>query len=124
VDKELELVCPLNKLGPVDLFIVSHHGWSESNSPAPLAAISPRIAIMDNGANKGGTPSSWDIIKNSPKLEDLWQLDFSKEGGSAHNSVESLIANLPGPDAGNYLKLSVWVDNSRTRTAKHYARAR
>jgi beta-lactamase superfamily II metal-dependent hydrolase len=125
-DKEVELVCPMNKLGAVDVFIVSHHGWLQSNSPALLAAISPRIAIMDNGATKGGSPSSWDIIKNSPKLEDLWQLHFSNEGGAAHNSADALIANLAGPDAGNYLKLSVWADgkvvvyNSRTQTAKNY----
>lgn len=125
-DKELELVCPVNKLGPVDVFIVSHHGWRQSNSPALLAAISPRIAIMDNGADKGGSPSSWDIIKNSPRLEDLWQLHFSNEGGAAHNSADSLIANLAGPDAGNHLKLSVWANgelevyNSRTQTTKHY----
>ena len=125
-DKELELVCPVNKLGPIDIFVVSHHGWLQSNSPALLAAISPRIAIMDNGADKGGSPSSWDIIKNSPKLEDLWQLHFSNEGGEAHNSKEFFIANLRGPDAGNYLKLSVWQDgnfeiyNSRTQDVKHY----
>jgi beta-lactamase superfamily II metal-dependent hydrolase len=126
-DKEMDLVCPVNKLGHMDVFIVSHHGFNQSNSPALLAAISPRIAIMDNGAAKGGSPSSWDIIKNSPKLEDLWQLHFSDEGGAAHNSRESLIANPPGPDAANYLKLTVWEDgnlevfNSRTQTAKDYA---
>ena len=125
-DKEIELVCPINKLGPVDIFIVSHHGWSQSNSPALLAAISPRIAIMDNGADKGGSPSSWDTIKNSPKLEDLWQLHFSNEGGAAHNSGESFIANLAGPDAGYYLELSIEQDgsfelyNSRTQATKHY----
>jgi competence protein ComEC len=129
-DKEMGLVCPVNKLGPMDVFIVSHHGSVSSNSPALLAAISPRVAIMDNGATKGGAPSSWDTIKSSPKLEDLWQLHFSNEGGAAHNSAESLIANLPGPDAGNYLKLSVWSDgnleiyNSRTQSAKHYSPAR
>lgn len=125
-DKEVELVCPINKLGPIDVFIVSHHGWLQSNSPALLAAISPRIAIMDNGADKGGSPSSWDTIKNSPKLEDLWQLHFSNEGGATHNSFGSFIANLPGPDEGNYLELSVWADgnvevyNSRTQAIKHY----
>jgi beta-lactamase superfamily II metal-dependent hydrolase len=125
-DKELELVCPINKLGPVDVFIVSHHGWLQSNGPALLAAISPRVAIMDNGATKGGSPSSWDIIKNSPRLVDLWQLHFSNEGGAAHNSPDPFIANLPGPDTGNYLKLSVAADgtldvfNSRTQTIKHY----
>lgn len=126
-DKELELVCPTNKLGPVDVFIVSHHGWLQSNSPALLAAIAPRLAIMDNGADKGGTPSSWDIIRKSSKLDDLWQLHFSNEGGVAHNSGDFFIANLPGPDGGNYLKLSVWADgklevyNSRTQTTKDYA---
>jgi competence protein ComEC len=125
-DKEAKLVCPINKLGPVDVFIVSHHGLSQSNSPALLAAISPRIAIMDNGADKGGSPSSWDTIETSSKLDDLWQLHFSNEGGPAHNSTESLIANLAGADAGNYLKVSVWTDgslevcNSRTQTTKHY----
>jgi hypothetical protein len=85
---------------------------------------------MDNGADKGGSPSSWDTIKNSPKLEDLWQLHFSNEGGVAHNSLEPLVANLAGPDAGNYLKLSIWPDgslevfNSRTQTTKHYPPSR
>jgi beta-lactamase superfamily II metal-dependent hydrolase len=129
-DKEMELVCPANKLGHVDIFIVSHHGWLQSNSPALLAAISPRLAIMDNGADKGGSPSSWDTIKNSPGLEDLWQLHFSNEGGVAHNSAGPFVANLADPDAGNYLKLSIWPDgslevfNSRTQATKHYAPAR
>src|ERR1700733_575124 len=129
-DKEVELVCPINKLGAVDIFIVSHHGLGQSNSPALLGAISPRIAIMDNGADKGGSPPSWDNIKNSPKLEDLWQLHFSNEGGAAHNSADALIANLRGPDAGNDLELSVWADgnlevyNSRTQTIKHYTPTR
>jgi competence protein ComEC len=129
-DKEVELVCPINKLGPVDIFIVSHHGWLQSNSRALLTAISPRIAIMDNGADKGGSPSSWDTIKNSPKLEDLWQLHFSNEGGAAHNPTSAFIANLAGPDMGNYLKVSVRVDgklevyNSRTQTTKHYGPTR
>ena len=129
-DKEMELVCPINKLGSVDVFVVSHHGWLQSNSPALLAAITPRIAIMDNGADKGGSPSSWDTIRNSPRLEDLWQLHFSNEGGATHNSAGSFIANLAGPDAGNYLKLSVWADgnlevySSRTQSTKHYAPTR
>ncbi len=128
-DKEMEMVCPVNKLGHMDVFIVSHHGNNQSDSPALVAAVSPRIAIMDNGAAKGGSPSTIDLIKNSPKLEDLWQLHFSNDGGAAHNATENLIANPAGPDGGNYLKLTVWTDgnlevfNSRTQTAKHYAAA-
>ena len=128
-DKETELMCPVNRLGTVDIYIVSHHGWSQSGSPALVNGIAPRVAIMDNGETKGGSPPAWDIITKSPRLEDLWQLHFSKEGGIAHNVADPFIANLASPDAGNYLKVTAWKDgsfevfNSRTETSKHYAAA-
>ena len=125
-DKEMELMCPVNKIGHVDVFVVSHHGWYQSNSPALVYGITPRVAIMDNGATKGGTPSTWDIIEKSPGLEDLWQLHYSKEGAAAHNVAETFIANPEGPDAAHYLKLTASADgsfdvfNSRTKETKHY----
>lgn len=126
-DKEMELMCPINKLGKIDIYIVSHHGWGESSGPAFVHGIAPRVAIMDNGAKKGGTPSVWDIIEKSPGLEDLWQLHFSEEGGAAHNVATQFIANPDGPDAGNSLELTAHPDgsfevfNSRTQNSKHYS---
>lgn len=126
-DKEMQLMCPINKLGKIDVYIVSHHGWFQSSSPALVHGIDPRVAIMDNGAKKGGTPSAWDIIEKSPHLEDLWQLHYSEEGGAAHNVASEFIANPDGPDAANYLELTAKADgsfdvfNSRTRKTKHYA---
>jgi beta-lactamase superfamily II metal-dependent hydrolase len=120
-DKEMQLMCPKNKLGKIDIYIVSHHGWNQSSSPALVYGISPRVAIMNNGAKKGGTPSVWDIIEKSPGLENLWQLHFSEEGGVGHNVAADFIANPDGPDAGNYLELraqpygSFEVFNSRHR---------
>jgi competence protein ComEC len=125
-DKEVELMCPANKLGRVDIYIVSHHGWYQSGSPALVNGIDSRVAIMDNGAKKGGTPSAWDIVKKSPHLEDFWQLHFAEEGGAAHNAPAEFIANPDGPDAGNYLELTAHADgsfevfNSRTQKTKHY----
>jgi competence protein ComEC len=125
-DKEMRLVCPQNKLGKIDIYIVSHHGWNQSGSSALLGAIAPRVAIMDNGAKKGGSPSTWDIIEKSPNLENLWQLHFSEEGGPSHNVPAEFIANVEGPDAGNYIKLTAWPDgrfevlNSRTHVTKQY----
>jgi competence protein ComEC len=125
-DKERELVCPKNKIGTVDIFIVSHHGSASSNSSVFVNAISPRVAIMDNGAKKGGAPSSWTNIENAPHLENLWQLHFSEEGGAAHNVDPEFIANLEGPDNANYLELTAWPDgnfevfNSRTQKSKKY----
>ena len=125
-DQEVKLMCPVNKLGKIDIYIVSHHGWSQSSSPPLVYGIKPRVAIMDNGAKKGGTPSIWDVIRKSPGLEDLWQLHFSDEGGAAHNVAAEFIANPEGPDAANYLKLTVQpngsfaVFNSRTGNTKEY----
>ena len=126
-DKEVPLMCPVNKLGHADIFIVSHHGWYQSDGPALVDGISSRVAIMDNGAKKGGSPAVWDVIEKSPHLEDLWQLHFSEEGGAAHNVAPEFIANSEGPDAGNYLKLTAQPDgsfdvlNSRTQKTKHYS---
>lgn len=125
-DKEMQLVCPKNKIGAIDVYIVSHHGWYQSSGPAFLNAIAPRVAIMDNGAKKGGTPSAWDIIEKSPRLENLWQLHFSEEGGAGHNVAPEFIANPEGTDGGHYLELTAWTDgtfdiiNSRTQNTKHY----
>ena len=125
-DKEAQLVCPVNKLGAIDIFVVSHHGSVSSNSREFLNSIAPRVAIMDNGASKGGAPSAWEAVEKSPRLEDLWQLHYANEGGSEHNVAPSFIANISGPDTGNYVKLTAWPDgnfevfNSRTKQTKRY----
>ena len=51
---EYDLVCPKNLVGAVDLFMVSHHGLQVSNSKFLVHALHPRVAIMNNGARKGG----------------------------------------------------------------------
>jgi competence protein ComEC len=111
-NKEKELMCPVNKLGKVDVFVVSHHGSDLSNSPALVKAIAPRVAIMDNGAKKGGSPSSVDTIRASKGLEALWQLHFSEEGGKEHNTPDPYIANIDEADTGFDLKLTAHQDGS------------
>jgi beta-lactamase superfamily II metal-dependent hydrolase len=126
-DKEMELMCPMNKIGAVDIYVASHHGSPNSGSAVLVHAVAPRVAIMDNGAKKGGSIAAWDTIEKSPGLEDLWQLHFSEEGGSEHNVAAPFLANLQGPDTGNYLKVTALpegsfdVFNSRTRETKKYA---
>lgn len=125
-DKEMPLVCPINKIGKIDVYIVSHHGTITSGSPPFVHGIAPRVAIMDNGATKGGSPAVWDVIEKSPGLQDLWQLHFSEEGGAAHNVAAEFIANPDGPDAANDLELTAHPDgnfevfNSRTQKSKVY----
>jgi len=125
-NKERMLMCPNNKLGKVDVYIVSHHGFNRSSSPALVNAIDPRVSIMDNGATKGAEADAWTIVDHSPGLKDLWQLHTAIHTDAAHNVSESHIANLPGPDANHYLLLtghrdaSFSVTNSRTSQTVDY----
>jgi beta-lactamase superfamily II metal-dependent hydrolase len=127
-DKEVQLMCPINKLGKIDILVVSHHGWSQSSSPALIDAIQAKVAIMDNGEKKGGSTPILDTIRKAPDLETLWQLHFSDEGGAEHNTAAEYIANLSGSDdKGNYLKLTASPDgdfavfNPRTGQSKSYS---
>lgn len=128
-NKELELVCPSNKLGKVDIYITSHHGLAASGSPALINGIAPRVAVMNNGSTKGGQPAAWDVIKKSPGLEDLWQIHLSEAGGTDHNTDSSMIANNAPEDTGYYLKLTANPDgsfelfNPRTNYTKRYPRS-
>ena len=125
--KEIPLVCPNNRIGTVDLYLVNHHGFNLSNSKAFVHAIHPRVAIMDNGAHKAGSPEAWQTVHESPGLEDLWMLHTAEDSDAAHNSAESLIANPKGSTTdGAWLKVvaspdgSFSVTNSRTSQTKDY----
>ena len=92
-NKESDLMCPSNKLGTVDLFIVSHHGQAISNSEVLVHAIAPRVAIMNNGTRKGGQPDAMKVMHSSPGLEDLWQIHFSQLSGQEYTVPGMFIAN-------------------------------
>ena len=124
-DKEMDLMCPDNCIGHVDILIVSHHGWNQSSSPALVDAITPRVAIMDNGATKGGSKPTVATIRKIPGLEAEYQLHYSEEAG-AGNPPEKFLANLHGPDTGYGMDLiaspggSFSVRNARTGTTTDY----
>ncbi|MFN0104931.1 MAG: ComEC/Rec2 family competence protein [Bryobacteraceae bacterium] len=126
-NKELELACPANKVGPVDLYVTTHHGADSSGPEALVHALRPRVAIMNNGSRKGGSPAAWKVVKSSPGLEDLWQLHFANAGGQEHNVANAFLADLNDTGEGNYIKVSatktgamtVW--NSRNKHTKTYA---
>jgi beta-lactamase superfamily II metal-dependent hydrolase len=113
-NKELGLVCPNNLIGTVDVYLTTHHGLAQSGSPQMVNAIHPRVAVMNNGAKKGGEPSAWQIIKDSPGLEDIWQLHYSIAGGADHNARDSYIANVDEICEGKSLKLTAQADGSFT----------
>lgn len=113
-DKEVDLVCPRNLIGTADLFLVSHHGMSMSNTKALVYALHPKAAVMENGPQKGDSPEAWQTVDSSPGLKDLWQLHYTANSGLDHNVSEDKIANLDNDSDGHYIKVTAYADGSFT----------
>lgn len=118
-NRELELVCPNNPIGTVDLFMVSHHGHNISNSPALVNAIQPRVAIMNNGARKMGMPATMKLLQSAPRMQALYLLHRS-ENAPDDNPPAANIATLKDSPDGKWIKVSAeqsgtfTVTNART----------
>jgi competence protein ComEC len=124
--KEQALVCPRNLLGQVDLFLISHHGFSISNSRDMVDALHPRVAVNINSTHKGGDAIAWQIVHDSPGLQDLWQLHYSIAAGPGHSSSADFVANIDDHSDGHWIKASALPDgtftilNSRNNFEKTY----
>lgn len=114
--RELDLACPSNLVGKVDLFLVTHHGADLSNPKALVWALHPRVAVIDNGARKGASPAAWQIVHDAPGLDDLWQLHYAAESDKDHNVDFDHIANVKENCEGKYFKVSAESDGSFTLT--------
>ena len=132
--KEIGLACPRNLIGTVDLYLTTHHGTAHpgsgdgSGARALVHALHPRVAVMNNGALKGGHPAAWQIVHDSPGLEGFWQLHYSIQGDQDHNVDEKFIANVGGEDQGNYIRVTAEPDggftvtNSRNNLSQTYTK--
>jgi competence protein ComEC len=115
-EKEMELACPVNKLGQVTIYQSSRHGSLDgAGAPAFLGAIRPQVVVVNNGPRKGLgqvdntvkslTPSgkrtapyeknSYQRLAKLPGIEDIWQQHLSLlDPDPSHNTGENMIANL------------------------------
>ena len=126
---EHELACPVNRVGEVDLYQVTHHGLHTSAPPQQVWAARPAVAVMNNGPRKGGRPEVYEVLEKSPGLEDIWQVHLSLETDEAHNTDKKMIANLEETASckGHWIKASVQengsytVTNSRNGFSKTYS---
>jgi hypothetical protein len=119
-----DLVCPSNRVGLVDVYLVPHHGRADAADPATLAAFRPRVAILNNGATKGGDAPVFDSLSEAEGLADVWQLHQSEVEG-ARNFPTETIANLD-LQTEHWIRLSASSDgsfrilNARTGEWKKY----
>jgi competence protein ComEC len=139
-EKEMELSCPVNKLGTVTLYQTSRHGaFDGAGAPAFLGAIRPQVVVVNNGPRKGmgqvdngvksitppGTQSTpyektaYLRLAGIPGIEGIWQGHLSLlDRDPKHNTSEDMIANLEDTAdcKGNWIKASVDPDGKFTIT--------
>ena len=114
-NQEMKLVCPNNLLGDVDVYQVTHHGLDSSNNPVVLQTIQPRVAIMNNGDQKGCLPEVFANLKATKSIEGIYQLHKNlRPDGSVNNVEHACIANHEESAKcnGHYVKLSVSADSN------------
>ncbi len=100
-NNEFDLVCPRNMVGNVDLYMVTHHGLDASGSPALVRGVRPRVAVMQNGTRKGGTPNTLQTLRSSPGFEDVWQLHWSYNGDDRAQPAGRVHRQRRGRPAGD-----------------------
>lgn len=90
---EHKLVCPQNLIGAVDVYQATHHGLDQSNHPALLKAASPTVAVVNNGAKKGGTAAAFKWLKETESIKDIFQVHRNVATGPGDNTAPELTAN-------------------------------
>jgi competence protein ComEC len=108
---EKQLVCPVDKIGPIDLYQVTHHGMDISNHPTLVRTIAPTVAIMNNGPRKGGSPGTVKLLRTIPSIQAAYQLHKNAATPPEDNTDPPSIANKE-PKGGEFLKVSVEPDGS------------
>jgi competence protein ComEC len=109
---EKRLVCPIDLVGPVDLYQVTHHGMDISNHPTLVQALAPTVAIMNNGPRKGGAPATVKRLRSVPSIQAAYQLHRNAATSDDDNTDPSLIANK-GSSEGEFIRVRIAPDGSK-----------
>jgi competence protein ComEC len=126
---EHKLACPMNQLGPIDLFQASQHGSDESNAPQLLRGLGPQVIVFNNGVDKGGDAVVFERARANPGIKDVWSLHRKPRNGATANADEALTANINsagGADQGFFIRAAIkgdgtfTVTNGRTNQARSY----
>lgn len=127
-EKEMELACPVNRIGDVTIWQAGRHGALDgAGAPGFLYAIRPQVIVANNGPRKGlGGPSPglpealtvhYERMAKTPGIEGIWQGHRSLLDPD-HNTAENMIANLEDTAEcqGHWIKASVGRDGTFTVT--------
>jgi beta-lactamase superfamily II metal-dependent hydrolase len=103
---ESELVCPHDRVGPVDLYQTNHHGSDSSNNPVLLRTLDPSVAVFNNGPRKGGEASTLAALRSARGIRGIYQVHKSLRVPDG-NTKPARIANEEEECAAYFIKASV-----------------
>lgn len=113
---EHELVCPVNRIGEVDVYQTTHHGLMSSGAAQLVKAVRPMVAIMNNGPRKGGSPDVWKSLKDVDGFVDLWQGHRNVQASDEETVDRKRVANFGETDdcQGHWIGATVRKDGNYT----------
>jgi beta-lactamase superfamily II metal-dependent hydrolase len=92
LNRQFDLMCPINRLGTVDLDLLARHG--NVNSELLVYPLHPRAAILNDGTRKGAPPEAMKVLFSSPTPLDVWEMHFSLLSGQEYTVPGVFIADL------------------------------
>jgi competence protein ComEC len=107
---EYKLVHPTDKIRPVDVYQVTHHGLDQSNNPVLIQTVKPRVAVCNNGARKGAHVSVIATLRRVEGIEAIYQLHKNVTAGDAENTEPAFIANAEEKCQGESIRLATAPD--------------
>lgn len=108
---ETKLIWPRILVPEIDLYQVTHHGLEVSNHPQLIAALNPRVTVMNNGPTKGTSGEVVTTLRNLLNLEGQFQLHRNtRSDGNTNNTAADFIANPAGSE-GQFIHCSVAADS-------------
>ncbi|HTE41048.1 MAG TPA: MBL fold metallo-hydrolase [Steroidobacteraceae bacterium] len=105
-----DIACPNDLIGPVDVYLVAHHGGADAAESATFASFRPRVSVVNNGAKKGGALKLYEHLQNDKLVGEVWQLHRSQAAGDS-NFTDERIANVDESTA-HWIKVSANEDGS------------
>ena len=105
------LAHPVNRIGKIDLYQVTHHGLDQSNNPLLLKALNPTVCVAMNGPRKGIQPNAFKAMKVLTSVKAIYQIHYNTQYGDAGNAAPEFISNpKENPKEGRYIKASVYAE--------------